>query len=231
MAIDQALLESVDPGTGPVLRLYTWSRPTLSLGYFQSLADRQAHRESVTLECVRRATGGGAIVHDRELTYSLAVPLQGSATGPRLDLYRQTHLAFIEALRSYGVRTRPFGATEVRSRSAAPAFLCFQRREQEDLILSGYKVLGSAQRKTRSAVLQHGSLLLRASPWAPQLPGIHELTSQPIPPDELAERFAQRLTDLLSIRWIAGQLSASEHRRAAVIEADKFAADRWRQRR
>jgi lipoate-protein ligase A len=233
MAIDQALLESVDAGHGPVLRLYTWSQPTLSLGYFQKLAARQAHRDSADLACVRRATGGGAIVHDRELTYSLTIPLGRVPVGPRLDLYRQTHLAVSQAFGHFDVPVVPFRmASSPAARDADPnSFLCFQRRTDEDLILHGYKVVGSAQRQTRRAVLQHGSVLMQASSAAPQLPGVCELTSRSIPIDEFAERFRLALSELLEIDWIPGQLSDQERIRATEIEAERFASRRWLERR
>ena len=80
MAVDQALLESVDKTQVPVIRFYQWESPALSLGYFQKMADRELHPASRDADCVRRATGGGAILHDRELTYSVALPFAASAT-------------------------------------------------------------------------------------------------------------------------------------------------------
>src|SRR5882724_9809402 len=74
MAVDEALLESAAVDGIATLRLYQWSEPTLSLGYFQPAADRQTHPASRECPLVRRASGGGAILHDRELTYSLAIP-------------------------------------------------------------------------------------------------------------------------------------------------------------
>ncbi len=246
MAIDHALLESVDAGSPAVLRLYTWREPTLSLGYFQRIAERSSHSESSGLSCVRRATGGGAIVHHHELTYSIVVPVEPlSKTVPKLDLYRQTHLAVVDVLSEFGVRAVPFRMTgrswmkdpkkwgqqvEKPAQSTDP-FLCFQRRSDEDLIVCGYKVLGSAQRKTRRAILQHGSLLLRTSQWAPQIPGICDLTSRWISPERFAERFAAILGDKLGIDWISDAISAAEHRRAAAISTQKFASQRWLSRR
>src|SRR5688500_9559950 len=76
MAVDEALLESAATGSVATLRFYEWHEPTLSLGYFQPAADREQHAASRACPLVRRASGGGAIVHDRELTYSLAWPLR-----------------------------------------------------------------------------------------------------------------------------------------------------------
>ena len=232
MAADQALLESVDATARPVLRFYTWRQPTLSLGYFQRVSERQLHVESGSLPYVRRATGGGAIVHHHELTYSLAVPNQQSSVGPRLDLYQQTHQSLIEALSDFGVRAVPFREC-CRAECAARAgrFLCFQRRTSEDLILAGYKIVGSAQRKARASVLQHGSLLWKASQWAPQLPGILDLTSRAIPQADFATCFAAKLGEALSIRWQSDQLSGPEQDRVGVVCRERFNSSRWLQRR
>ena len=79
MAVDETLLfDAAENGTA-TLRFYSWDEPTLSLGYFQRYADREQHTASRTCAVVRRQTGGGAILHDRELTYSLALPAQPSA--------------------------------------------------------------------------------------------------------------------------------------------------------
>ena len=75
MAIDQSILDSVSRTGIPVLRFYQWAEPTLSLGYFQGLSARAAHVQSNSIGCVRRTTGGGAIVHDQELTYSITIPV------------------------------------------------------------------------------------------------------------------------------------------------------------
>ncbi len=170
MAIDAAILDSLVPDGPVTLRFYTWSRPTVSLGYFQSLVSHQSHTASQKADVVRRTTGGGAIVHDRELTYSIAWPLADRSPRATLFLYQRMHLCIVAALAELGVRAKPFGQTVSVPRSAEP-FLCFQRRTADDLIVSGYKVVGSAQRRGQHGVLQHGSILLRASSAAPNYQG------------------------------------------------------------
>lgn len=231
MAVDQVLLESVAADGIPVLRLYAWSEPTLSIGYFQKIADRIQHSESTELRCVRRATGGGGIVHDRELTYSLAIPRDAGWAGPRLDLYCKTHQAMIVALSEFGVRAVPFARIGEESTRSADAFLCFQRRTSEDLIVAGYKVLGSAQRTMRGAILQHGSLLMRASRSAPQLPGVIDLSSRQISNHQIAMSFSDALARALSIQWEADAISEGQRERADQITREKFASQAWTERR
>ena len=97
MAVDEALLESAAERGVPTLRFYQWSEPTLSLGYFQHHADRLAHPDSRACPLVRRATGGGAIVHDVELTYSLALPGTHSFARESFALYGRVHQAIARA--------------------------------------------------------------------------------------------------------------------------------------
>jgi len=234
MAVDQLLLQSIEGASPPVLRFYRWNEPTLSLGYFQSLADRQLHSDSGPCAIVRRATGGGAILHHHEITYSVAVAAKNLA-GPALDLYRQIHQVWIETLADFGVSARVYRelpeSCPAESAATPESFLCFQRRTDEDLIISGYKILGSAQRKTRHGILQHGSLLLKSSRFAPQLPGIRELTGADIHAAALSKRFARRLAAAWSLRWQTEPLSVAERDDALAIAEQKFRADRWLRRR
>lgn len=230
MAIDQALLESMANSETPVLRLYLWETPALSLGYFQSVDDRGQHLYSQSLECVRRSSGGGAIVHDQELTYSLTMPANQVESGARLDLYRQTHQAVIAVLQEFGIRATPFRETGESWKQSDP-FLCFQRRTDEDLIVSGYKVLGSAQRKNKFGVLQHGSLLIRASEWAPELPGLTDLSSKIVSLPELCLQFSAELTKLLSVQWVTDELTSDELVRAREIERERYGSVAWLNKR
>ena len=230
MAADQAILESVDQTSVPTLRFYGWLEPTLSLGYFQEYDARREHVASEGCACVRRATGGGAILHDHELTYSLVMPMFASATKARQQLYRQVHQVIAAAVASFGIRATRY-CEDGRSAGSESAFLCFQRRTEEDLVVSGYKIVGSAQRRTRNAVLQHGSLLLQASRHAPELPGLFELTSKSIDAMELVGLMSAGLSDLLEVQWESGQLSSKERIRGGQIEAERFAANGWNRRR
>ncbi|MAI71238.1 MAG: lipoate--protein ligase [Rhodopirellula sp.] len=233
MAIDQAILDSVSRTGVPVLRFYQWAEPTLSLGYFQGLTERAAHGQSDSICCVRRTTGGGAIVHDRELTYSVSIPLPAGSAGPRSVLYQQMHAAIAKTLADFGVQAVPFRRTGVgpRSDSRNAQFLCFQRRTAEDLVVSGYKVLGSAQRKSRTAVLQHGSLLLCTSLYSPQLPGINELLSLQLTADQLVPQIAKILSESLGVDWRVDTLSSQEESNAEKICCERFASSLWTSRR
>lgn len=184
MAIDEALLENSLITGDAVLRWYRWSEPTLSLGYFQNSADLDpAH---ATLPLVRRLSGGGAILHHHEWTYSCTLPPAHPLTGNPHDLYLLIHETIIGTLSRYDLQTALRGTTNPKSPATGDKpdpFLCFQRGDPCDILCGRHKILGSAQRRRRGAVLQHGSLILRTSPFAPHIPGLFDLSG--ISPDDL----------------------------------------------
>jgi lipoate-protein ligase A len=242
MAIDQAILESDYPG--PTLRFYGWSAPTLSLGYFQKLVDRSLHAESRELTVVRRSTGGGAIVHHHELTYSLVMPSQSqkelfeltSNMGAATGLYEAVHMSVIDALIEFGVKAKLYRDSLASDSTSSPpeedqAFLCFQRRSEWDVTVSGYKVLGSAQRRVRGKILQHGSLLLQASNFAPQLPGVAEFGPTQTSPNKIVESILDILGTKLGIRWNAELLSSNEQELGKSIQQNCFGSLDWTGRR
>ncbi len=169
MAIDECLLAAAADGGAATLRLYRWAPPTLSLGCFQKLADpARARPPLAVLPVVRRITGGGAIVHADELTYALALPAGHRLAGERpADLYTWMHRRLAEALAALGALTRFQGGEKVLTGRAGP-FLCFRSHAPYDLMAGGEKLAGSAQRRTRRGVLQHGSVVLnRTHPVQP----------------------------------------------------------------
>ncbi|MCM2370921.1 lipoate--protein ligase family protein [Aporhodopirellula aestuarii] len=247
MAIDEAIAEAVATQcVAPTLRFYGWSRPTLSLGYFQAIADASPWA-NLPVDIVRRSTGGGAILHDLELTYSLSLPLTDAGPGAREGVYQTVHQCVIDTLRSIGVTAVPYRdtapAAEAKTQDATRAiasglrskrdepFLCFQRRTDEDLICSGYKILGSAQRRVRGGVLQHGSLLLQVSKFAAELPGVAELTAVFFEPAAIANSIAERIGRAMSIDWQLGELTADEQDASRRIQRQRYAAAEWTERR
>lgn len=226
MAVDEALLESAARDHVLSLRLYRWSEPTLSLGYFQRYEDRRGHEASLSCACVRRASGGGAILHDRELTYSLAVPAAHPLARQAPRLYRVVH----EALANLLNRDEPLATLAADATAEEGLFLCFLRHMPGDVLAAGHKILGSAQRRFRGAVLQHGSILLAASPAAPELPGIAEICR----PSNIAEQlpaFPARLLKALSLDGRDGELTPQERIRAEQLAETKYGHESWTRRR
>lgn len=230
MAADEVLLESAAAGVAS-LRFYGWSEPTLSLGYFQPERVRQADPRVAALPCVRRPSGGAALVHHHELTYALAVPAGSpwQASSSHLTSWlRRVHKAIAAALGSLGVAARLWCA---RSEQNADGLLCFQKLTPGDLVLGTTKVVGSAQRRQRGALMQHGGILLAASPHAPVLPGILELTGLALSVQEVSQAVLGELSRRFSWRMAATSWMEREGRRIDDLVETRYASPTWNQRR
>lgn len=160
MAIDEMILKRVGANlTPPTLRLYRWQTPCLSLGYAQHSTDADLDRlKAREWEIVRRLTGGRAILHTDEITYSVCLPLTHPlAAGTVVDSYRRLSSALLEALSQLG--SEPNATTQMdKSKTFGP--ICFEVPSKYELTINGKKLIGSAQRRDSNGVLQHGSLPL-----------------------------------------------------------------------
>ncbi|MBM3982974.1 MAG: lipoate--protein ligase family protein [Planctomycetes bacterium] len=227
MSADEALLESASGGHA-ALRFYTWDEPTLSLGYFQPAADRAADANLARLAWVRRATGGAAIVHHHELTYALALPGGKEWASAEHWICRMHHIVQ-RVLARHGVKSHAVICGE--EQKLGPV-VCFLHQTPGDLLINGSKVAGSAQRKMRGALLQHGSILLRRSAYAPPLAGICDAPGAPaLAPDDLARELAGAFAADTGWRVEPGEWTAAERARTAVIRAEKYANPDWNEKR
>ena len=222
MALDEALLRSALERQVASLRFYSWADPTLSLGYFQKHADRRPG-----LAWVRRPTGGDAILHHHELTYCLALPAGPLWYTSESWLCRMHH-AIGAALRHLGVETN---AVVCGEEQRLGPFLCFQHQTPADLRIAGHKVVGSAQRRPHGAMMQHGSILLRTSPHAPELPGIAELSGVTVEPSDLEREIVAALVKVTGWTFEPTAWTPEERATAAELERDKYAAAAWNEKR
>lgn len=228
MAVDETLRETVDRTRLPVLRFYQWEPPTLSLGYFQPAVQRQSHRASAQLPLVRRPSGGGAIIHDRELTYSLAWPVDRTSRQTGTWLVRLVHQCLVDWLTGQGIEASRYTGAE---RAAEEPFLCFQRRAECDVIIDGHKIAGSAQRRHGGTILQHGSILVARSDAAPELPGINDLAGTSYSAEAIAEDWYPLLSRELGLNCRRDDLSDEERVRADAWVARRFATAQWTEKR
>lgn len=238
MAYDEALLEAAASSGAATLRLYRWARPTLSLGYFQAFDERDAHAPSRELDVVRRLSGGGALVHDAELTYALCLPAEHPLARRHQCAYAAVHDALLAVLARHGIAAQLADAEgDAGSAGAAEPFLCFQRRCAQDIVappdLGGAKWCGSAQRRRRGALLQHGSLLLQRSPAAPELPGIADAASAAPPLEALQRMWAEAIAARCALDLVVGDANQRVLLDAAAAElaATKYRSPAWTQRR
>lgn len=168
MAIDESILRSCQEGQAPpTLRFYTWNQPTLSVGYSQRVSkefDITACRK-LKYPVVRRITGGRAVLHDQEVTYSVAIS-QGDPLFSRsvLQAYRSLSMGLLIGCRILGINaqmaTKPRGELLQSDRSP----LCFSSTSWYEILVEGKKLIGSAQKRFPNALLQQGSILMAFNP-------------------------------------------------------------------
>jgi lipoate-protein ligase A len=231
MAADEVLLQSAKRGQAS-LRFYGWSQATLSLGYFQPQARRLETPLLAGLPFVRRPTGGDALVHHHELTYCLAIPAEPRRRSASPAPWLAMHSIIAAALADFGVVAQPYVATTTEAEEDRfTGFLCFEHFTAGDLIVNGAKVVGSAQRKQRGAVMQHGGILLAASPFTPSLPGIRELSGVDIDAAELVSRIVDHLRQQTGWQVRSESWTAAEERAIAALARDRYASDVWNRKR
>jgi lipoate-protein ligase A len=231
MALDEALLDSVSSQPdAAVVRTYAWSEPTLSLGYFQSIAEVEADPRWQGVPLVRRSTGGGAIWHDREITYAVVLPRTHAVTRHPATLYETIHAACRATLAVLGVATSRRGDAHGPPLNPRP-FLCFADRDPDDIVLGAQKVVGSAQRRRPHACLQHGSVLWSRSSLTPELPGISDLVTESGPMNDWIDQFPRRLAVGLALELVADAWRVDEQQRASELEAAAYRHDAWKRKR
>lgn len=157
MAVDLALLDHARLASVATLRVYAWSRPTLSFGRHERALGRFDHARlsAAGIDVVRRPTGGRALLHHREVTYSVTAPIAGRSLA---ESYKHINTLLIRALSRLDVEAEMAGARSMPMRPGmAP---CFAEPNAGELTVDGAKLVGSAQWRDGDALLQHGSILL-----------------------------------------------------------------------
>ncbi len=247
MAVDEILLEATAAGgLAPTLRFYAWEPPTLSLGYAQPAADCDfGALRRLGWGLVRRPTGGRAILHTDELTYSIvAAESHPLMQGGVLESYCRISRGLLAGLRYLGVDAAADAG--VRAARAAGNPVCFEVPSHYEISCGGKKLVGSAQARRLGCVLQHGAIPLRGD-----LARILQVLALPDTTPERVRRRAATLGDQLGreVTWqeaadavcrgfieafdIAFQrelLSVEEKTRAGVLAREKFGNDEWTMR-
>lgn len=250
MAVDDAILELARKGEAPpTLRLYDWTPGTLTLGLGQPLADVDTGRLAANgWGMVRRPTGGRAILHIDELTYSVIGPNdEPRLAGGVLESYRRISAALMQSLKVLGLRVEQQTGHQLPG-NAELGPVCFEVPSDYEITLGGKKLIGSAQARRKGGMLQHGSL-----PLYGDIARITEALVYPgqVEREESAERVRQRaataeeglgrtptyaeaaaafiagFSEMLNIDLVESQLTPEEETAAADWEAQRYASDAW----
>lgn len=229
MGVDSALLEYA---ATPVLRLYGWDKPTLSIGYAQKPETdvNLAFLEAENIPLVRRPTGGRAILHWDELTYAVVIPSHSKFFGSLPEMYATIALPIRNALTSLGLPLDDGGRTMgVRNNPC-----CFATRLGHEISVNGKKIVGSAQRRLKTAALQHGSIVLsldahryanclnftdmaKRDASLSLLGGMNDFVTRPITRDELTTALMESFAQTLGLEFKENGLTEEEMRLAGVL--------------
>jgi lipoate-protein ligase A len=241
MARDTALQARAARTGETVFSVYSWSRPTLSFGRNQpasGLYDLDRIR-AAGIDVVRRPTGGRAILHNREVTYSVTAPLEENA--PLRETYSRINRILQNGLSRLGVPVVPAKSSE---RAAAPSVRpCFDTPAEGELVTQGGKLVGSAQYRDDGALLQHGSILVNddqsslpdfamlsaGSESVPAPATLHAVLGRSPDPAEVAEAMFDAVRSLEDER--ATDLEEDEVRDAALQHVSHFLDEGWTWRR
>lgn len=252
MALDEAILDAVQEGqASPTLRLYAWDPPCLSIGYAQSVQDvDQSAINALGWDWVRRPTGGKAILHTDEITYSIAAPANHAlfANGV-LPSYERISLGLIAGLEQLGVRPELPVKESPLPQTSNP--VCFQNPGAFEITVDGRKLVGSAQSRRAGGVLQHGSIPISGDLGriclALQYPsegarerarlevGDHAITIERVLDrklswDEIAQHLVAGFEGALEIRFSIQELTGAEIARSHQIFEQRYSRPEWTQR-
>lgn len=226
MAVDTMLLEKANSGNcGPTLRLYSWNRPTLSIGYGQDISKR-VNMDFVNenkIPIVRRPTGGRAMLHDDEITYSIVIPASNRYYGSLKNIYDFSAAAIKSALAGLGVRMDE----EASGNGIRGSALCFATKTRHEITCSGKKIAGSAQRRLRRAALQHGSISLSHDKefylscfnWKNEsereiakslLGSVNDFMAEPVSGNDVKNSIVAAFSNLYDINIVESDLSINE---------------------
>ena len=212
MARDEALLIS---RVQPTFRIYRWLRPTLSLGYFQKHNELPV-KKIINRGCdvVRRATGGKAILHEHEITYSLCAPEKGLLShGPERSM-EEIHQLLAEELSQESKKEISIRKQNKLLSDREKSAWCFEDSSPLDLCLGEKKLLGSAARRQKGWILFHGSLVINTPE---ETPGIASLGFEPN-----FDNICSQLGRKLNIEFEEEQWTVEELEIADAIEKDKY---------
>ena len=236
MALDEAVLEAVSLGSSPpTLRFYSWTPPAISIGYFQGMREEidLAACERLGVEAVRRVTGGGAVFHNAEVTYSIVVR-EGHELAPEdiLESYRLICAGLIVGIGNLGIEA-----------AFAPI---------NDIVAGGKKVSGNAQTRRKGCLLQHGTLLLDVDVdmmfellLVPQeklkgkliadvkqrVVGLKALIGRELSYVEVVEALKKGFASAWGAELVPGEPEPAELERAAVLAAERYRTEAWKFKR
>ncbi len=252
MAADEAILRACHRGeVAPTVRFYQWNPACLSLGYFQYVekeVDRQGMQDR-GVDLVRRITGGKAVLHDDELTYSVVIP-EKDLRGSVLETYYEISKALVQGLKDLGLPAQ-IAALEHGVTSRDPQFrqaACFSAPSWFEITVLGKKIIGSAQNRKNGIILQHGSIPFRfdadklvgclrtsspqhaaraAAMLGRKAIGVSQALERDVSRYELESALVKGFETALGWELEPGELQEQEISEKQTLSGDKYGSSKW----
>jgi lipoate-protein ligase A len=248
MALDEVFLQAVSTGLSqPILRFYRWKPATVTIGYSQSIfADIDLQLcERHGLDVVRRSTGGRAVLHDNEVTYSVIAPIDyGPFSISLIESYRLISKILQQALLTLGLRAELVPGKSSLGTSNQSKAVCFSAPSQYELVIDNRKIAGSAQKRSGKAFIQHGSIPLdmdlallkkilkveqdtkKAAPLD-KVGWLNHWTSRPLQIKEIESKISEEFSKLLNIQWDFSNPSHLELAKAKELSQQRYGNRSW----
>lgn len=247
MAIDEAILQAVSEGlVPPTLRFYGWDPPCISVGLNQSVQEEidLEQCQAAGIDVVRRPTGGKAILHQNELTYSVVLPSSHPLAGTGvLDSFRRISYGLLRGLEVLGLR--PYQAIPPRQENLQSP-VCFEAPSDYEIECEGKKVIGSAQLRRKGGILQHGSIPLKGDIAAiadflrlgaegreglkekirRRASTLSDLLGREVSYEEAATAFIRGFREAFNLLLVPSTLTAFEEEQARNLR-EKYAGEEW----
>ena len=236
MAIDEALLSS----KLPVIRFYGWKPHSLSIGYFQSIKSINLENlKKNNISLVRRLTGGNAVLHDKELTYSI---ITDESNMPKniIESYKKISKGLLEGLKNLGLKAVMNESIKKGDRSA----VCFNDPSWYEILVNKKKIIGSAQKRIDGKVLQHGAVLIDVDvekycslfnncnsnfidKAKSRITSINDELNKEIDYNDIKSAMKKGFEKSLKIEFIEDKLSEKELKLAEKLERNKYSNKNW----
>ena len=250
MAIDEAILQNSQRGAiPPTLRFYSWQRDTVSLGYFQD-ASREVDLDycrAAHIDVVRRPTGGKAVLHEHDLTYSVVAREDDPPfSSDIMETYRVISQCLIGGLHGIGIEAYMMEEGRTHRKGTVDAF-CFSVPSQYELLVEGRKICGSAQVRGKGSFLQHGSILIDADPsrihsaitideedsedglarLQSSITSVHDYLADGVSLARLCEGISKTFEELFDVQLVPGDITEGEEALKERLLQDKYTMDSW----
>ena len=256
MAVDEAILElHTVQGSSPTLRFYTWSPPAVSLGYGQAVGSDidLARCRAFGIDVVRRPTGGRAVLHEHEVTYSLVIRADDHRVAQGvLAPYLLVSQALIRGLSHLGISAEllpPRRANMAPTQQTVP--VCFSTLSSYEIAVHGRKIVGSAQRRTHGVIMQHGSVPLswdwhtmravfgrelsggqsKSQEHYARMTSLQEAGGRVYKYPEVVAALVRGIAETWEVEFFRGQLTTAETQLSAQLRDEKYRTDSWTWRR